>query len=149
MIDIITRHNRTTSLGDRPTGRGFIGLVTVIMIGALVLAIGLTAVFIGQTQIIISGQIDRAQVARQTVAACVDEALYRLKKDETYAGGTVNVGTLSCALAVTGSGASRTITASAAFGDITQAVTVSAALKQNGAGNARGWSVQSWTEANP
>ena len=129
--------------------RGFVGLVVIILIGALILAIGVAAAFIGQTQLIIAGQTDRAQSARQTVAACVEEALYRLKLDASYAGGTVPVGSLTCTVAVSGSGSSRTIVASAANGDITQAVTVTAALKQNVAASAKAWSVDSWVEANP
>lgn len=129
--------------------RGFVGLVVIILIGVLIMVVGLAAAFIGQTQILIAGQIDRAQTARQAVAACVDEALYRLKFNPLYAGGAVTVDPLTCTVTVSGSGGSRTITATAANGDVNQAVTVTAVLRQNLPGNARAWSADSWVEANP
>ncbi len=147
MTSFAADHNKASR--RTPPARGFIGLVTVILIGALILALGVAAAFIGQTQLIIAGQIDRAHAARQAVDACVDEALHRLKKDELYAGGAVTVGPLNCTVTVSGSGDSRTVVASASDGDVTQAVTVSAVRKQNTAGNAKAWSVDVWTEANP
>jgi len=133
----------------RPPARGFIGLVVVILIGALVLAVGLASAFVGQTQMIISGQLDRAQTARQALASCVDEALAQLKKNSAYAGGSVPVGMLTCTVAVSGSGSTRTIAATVTLADVTQAVTVTAGQKLNGAGNAKAWGISAWVEANP
>lgn len=129
--------------------RGFVGLVVIILIGVLIMVIGLTAAFIGQTQMIIAGQISRAQTARQAVAACVDEALYRLKFNPLYTGGAVTVDPLICTVTVSGSSGLRTITATAVNGDVSQAVMVTAVLRQNLPGNARAWSIDSWVEANP
>jgi len=121
-------------------------MVTIIIIGVLVLTMGLASSFMGQTEVIISGALDRAHRAREAVSSCVDEALNRLRLDSTYTGGTVPIGTLNCTVTVSGSGAARTIAASTTDGDYTQAVTVGAAFRQNG--SATSWEISSWVEAN-
>lgn len=131
------------STGDR---RGIIALITVISIGALILTIGLSAAFIGQTEVVISGDVDAENAARTLALGCVEEAIYRLKKDEGYLGGTVPVGDDSCVVEVSGSGATRTIEAAATVLERTKRISVEAQLRQNAAANARGWSAESWTE---
>jgi len=129
--------------------RGVIALMTIIVIGALIMVVGISASFIGQTEIVLSGDVDSEHAARMVASACVEEAIYRLKLDESYAGGTVPIGSATCTVTVSGSGTTRTVTASATVSSHTKTLNVGALRKQNVAGNARGWTVDSWAEGNP
>ncbi len=126
--------------------RGAIVLLTVILIGAMVVTIGVTAAFVGQTQVIVGGQMDARTRVLLLASTCLDEAAYRLKRDAAYVGGSVPVGNDSCTVVVAGSGATRTLTATASSGDFTRAVEVTATRRQNAAANATGWSLGAWTE---
>jgi len=130
----------------RDTSRGFIGLLTVIVLGALVLATGISIAFIGQTQLVLSGHMDYEHATRVVASACMDEASYRLGLNSAYTGGTVPVGADSCVIAVSGSGATRTVTVTATVGSYVKRVTATATLKQNAAVSASGWSVTAWAE---
>lgn len=125
-------------------------MLTIIIISALIMAVGVSAALIGQTEVVLSGHADREYAARSLAAACVEEGLHRLKLDSGYLGGTVPVGASdTCDVTVTGIGATRTITASAASAEFTKSIVVSASLRQNAALNARAWHIDSWTEGDP
>lgn len=137
---------QTGLLRDR---RGVALLMTMIMIGALVLAIGLSVAFLTQTQVVISGHIDYAQSMREAAFACVEEAFHRLKSDPGYAGGSLTLGTAECSSEVSGTGLSRTLIVNANEADYAFKVTAEATLRENSAGNATGWEVTLWRETNP
>jgi hypothetical protein len=129
--------------------QGIIAMITVVVIGAMILSVGISAALIGQTEIILSGHTDREYAARSLATACVEEALHRLKLNAGYAGGTVPVGAESCSVTVTGSGAGRTITATASSAEFTKSISVTASLRQNSAGNARAWHIDAWAGIDP
>jgi hypothetical protein len=129
---------------------GVIALLTIIIISAMILAVGVSAALIGQTEIALSGQSDREYAARSLASMCVEEALHRLKLNPAYVGGTLPIGTSdSCTVAVTGSGNNRTITATASSDVFTKSIVVATSIKQNGQGNAKAWHVDSYTEGDP
>lgn len=133
----------------RPS-RGAVALLTVILIGVMVVSAGVAAILAGQTNVITSGQSDHRNRALMFASACVEEALLRLKRNESYTGGTVPVGLNdTCTVTVSGSGTTRTITATAVSSIYTQTVVVSALRRQNGAGNAFAWSVDAWSIEDP
>lgn len=119
------------------------------MIGAMVLAIGVSAAFIGQTEVILAGHVDQEHFARNVAAACAEEALHRLKLNSGYVGGTVPVGSQSCTATVTGSGSTRTVSAAASSAEFVKTIVIGASLRQNAALNASAWHIDSWTEADP
>jgi hypothetical protein len=129
--------------------RGAVALLTVIILGAFVLAVGISVTFIAQTGLLLSGFADREQEARMVATACLEEGLFRLKLDSSYTGGTIPIAGTTCALTVSGSGSSRTVDASASSGEFTKNLQATASLKQNAAQNASAWSVDSWTEVDP
>ncbi|KPJ85206.1 hypothetical protein AMJ57_03930 [Parcubacteria bacterium SG8_24] len=137
----------------RPAGsgrcRGLVALVTVVIIGALVLSIGLAATFANQTGIILSGEADREHTVRALASACLEEAMLRLKRDGSYVGGTIPISGSSCSVTVSGAGSSRTIDTTATYGDFTKSLQAIAALQSNGAANARSWRMESWSEVDP
>jgi len=132
-----------------PQREGIIGLVTVIVVGVMVLITGIAASYVGQTDTIVSGHNDRDLITRNLAESCLEEAFYRLKKDAAYAGGTVPVGSDTCMVAVSGGGATRTITVTAIIDDYTKSLTVSAVRQENAAANARGWKADSYVENDP
>jgi len=129
--------------------RGVVALLAVVIIAAIILAAGISAAFVAQTQIIISGHVEREQLVREALSACAEEALYRLKLDTGYAGGSLNFGNQTCTAAVAGSGLTRVVTVTAADGQYSQTVAIDALLKQNGSGKAKGWSITNWAESVP
>jgi hypothetical protein len=130
--------------------RGVIALVTVVFIGLLVLSVGITAAFVGQTATITAGQLDTRTRVLAAVAACFDEGAYRLKGNPSYTGGTIPIGTQdTCTIAISGSGATRTMTATASSGIFTKTVTLTATRKQNAGATATGWAFGAWTEVDP
>jgi len=143
--------SRTTGRPDRLPAdrRGVTLLLTMILIGALILAIGLSVAYLSQTQVIISGHIDYAQSLRQAAFACVDEAFIRLRSDLNFTGDTLELGMDTCTSVVSGSGLNRTVTVDATEGDYALRIVVEATLRQNSSSNARGWEVLRWQETNP
>lgn len=137
--------------GPRGTcrGRGVIALMTVIILGAILLVVGISAAFIGQTDVILSGQSDRGHYAGVLATTCAEEAMHRLKLDPAYTGGTVPVGPYACTVTVSGSGFARTVTSAATYGGHTKTVSVSASLRQNASVNARAWNIDGWQEVDP
>lgn len=93
---------------------GIITMITVIIISAVALFVGLTVALTG---------IDEAQIGGIQVSAyevftgadgCMDEALYDLNSDRTgYTGEVLVLGDVNCTIAVTGSGSTRTINVTA------------------------------------
>ena len=124
--------------------------MTVIILGATILAVGLAASYASQTELLVSGDADRAQYARQLASSCLDEALYRLKKDYSYTGGTIPVtADYDCQVTVSGVGATRSLSATATDLDVTQTIEATADLRLNNGGNARSWYVSAWSIADP
>jgi hypothetical protein len=66
--------------------RGVIGLMTVIVLGAIVLAVGLAAAYSHQTDLLLARHSDQSQYARNLAESCLNEALIRLKRDDAYEG---------------------------------------------------------------
>jgi hypothetical protein len=110
--------------------------------------VGLATASLGQTQLSVAAATDLEHVSRDYVAACLDEAIIRLKRDSGYAGlHTVPIGDGTCTLTVSGAGSSRTVSVTATSGFYTKNVT--AALTQSAAGGGTRWTVSSWQETVP
>jgi hypothetical protein len=135
---------------QRPSS-GVIGLLAVIMIGAMMLAGGITIAFIGQSQVILAGDVDGEHVTRMLATSCVEEAAHRLKLNASYVGGVIPLGSIanSCTAVVTGSGTTRTLTATTTYGDYTKTIVATLTKKSNVAASASGWSVTAWSEGDP
>lgn len=146
----MSMRNPSLHLHDRRNGdRGMIGLLTVIVIGALVVAIGLAASTLGQSQLLLAGHADREDIIRSLAIVCLEESTYRLKLNSAYTGGTVPFGSDTCTLTVSGSGSTRTVVASASRDNYTKTLTATATLKQNAALSAKAWAITVWSENDP
>jgi len=134
---------------NRPASAGVVVLMSVIIIGALLLVIGLSAAYRGQTELIMASDASREQEVRYVAVACVEEALFRLKKDPAYLGGTVVVGAETCTVTVSGSGTARTVVSTATVADYTKTLNLAVSSRVNAAGKTLGWHVDSFTEVTP
>lgn len=141
-----TLHPRLSTLHSK---RGVIALVTVVIMGAMLLSLGLAIASLAQTELIIASSVAHEREAFSLATTCIEEAAHRLKLNASYAGGTVPLGTQSCTVSVSGSGSTRTVIASSTSDIYTKSVTVTLTLKQNAALNARAWEVTAWAEADP
>jgi hypothetical protein len=134
--------------GARIDNRGVIALVTVIVIGALLLMVGLATAQLGQTQLIVVGQADQGQWARHYAVACVEEAVFRLRRNPTFAGTTVPIDGYTCDVTVSGVGVYRDVVSTATVGDYTKSLTVQLYF-QNVTGGGSTWTIESWEETDP
>ncbi len=140
-------HNLSKAADARQSG--VIGLLTVVVLGALILTLGLSAAIIGQTQIFISGSADRGQAARAQAEACLDEALQRLKLNASFTAAVLPFGADSCAVTVSGSGAFRTVHATSSSGGYSKGLTAVVSLRQSPGLTARAWHLDRLQEDNP
>jgi hypothetical protein len=91
--------------------RGYIALIAVLIISAVTLAIGLSLNTFGiqETQ---SGLLKQQSVQSSAFAdSCLDEAYLRLERDNSYAGGKLNLDVSSCTITISIDGNDRIITA--------------------------------------
>ncbi len=91
--------------------RGFVSLLAVLLVMTAVVVLGLTFSTSAVSELQHGYYETRSQSGRVQAEACVEEALYRLKLDNTFLGGTFSVASTTCQVVVSGSGESRTLTA--------------------------------------
>ncbi|MCH7492610.1 hypothetical protein IID19_03410 [Patescibacteria group bacterium] len=89
--------------------RGYIALIAVIIILSVTLAISLTmnVLSVDETK---TGLLKQQSAQSFAVAdACMREAYLRVKRDNSYTGGNLNIGVGSCTIVVSSLGDTRTI----------------------------------------
>jgi len=139
------------------SSRGFIALLSVIIIGAILLIVGLATASLGQSQLQVAAGTNEEHRTRDYAAACLEEAILRLKRNETtpfpYYPAVVPLPDVAAACsitAMTGSGTARTVNVtSSTVGFFTKSVVVNLAKQTSPDGNAIAWVVTSWTEVDP
>ncbi len=129
--------------------RGAVALASVIVAGAILLVVGISIAYIGQTEVILAGDADWSQSARYASGTCLEESLLRLKRDSAYTGGTLTLAGYTCSVAVSGSGSSRTITANATTDIYVKAISVTVSRRSNSANSASGWHIDTYQELSP
>ncbi|MBU1126578.1 MAG: hypothetical protein ABH826_04090 [Patescibacteria group bacterium] len=128
------------------TKKGVAALMTVIIVVAMVLSIGVVIAQIGINELVFGLQGDRSDQLLQIADSCADEGYYRLKRDQGYSGGTVTFSEGSCTLTISGSEPNRILTVSATVEELTRDFTINIDAKSNIAANARGIDVTNWLE---
>jgi hypothetical protein len=88
---------------------GYIALVSILVITAVALAISVSISLLGVGEAKSSLDYRRGQEALKIAESCIEEALFRLRNDDTYTGGSLSIGNGSCTISVSGSGSDRTI----------------------------------------
>lgn len=129
--------------------RGVVALITVIIMGATLLTIGLAIAFVSQTELLIAAGAGRERQALAVAMSCLEEAVHRLKLNSSYAGGTIPIDTYSCTVTVSGTGSTRTVSSTSTVDVYTKGAVATLTLKQNAALNANAWEVTAWAESDP
>ena len=139
--------------------RGFIALISVTIIGAILLMVGLATAAISQTQLQVAASTHEELRNRDYAAACLEEAILRLKLNEGYAGPTVVPfpGTAAtCTVSAVGADpadpsnlAKRQVLIVSAVGLFTKKIDARLLKLTNPAGNAVAWKVNGWLEVDP
>lgn len=134
---------RRTILSMQKNERGAAALLTIVLIGAatLLMAVSVARLSVGELEM---GYLEgKGSSALASADGCAEEALQRLRKNNSYTGGTFSVGGASCIIVVTGSGASRTISSTATVDTFTKKIQMQVAI------NNAVLTIVSWNESSP
>lgn len=126
--------------------QGFLAVVTVVMVSAITLTFAVTLAVLGINESLLGYTADQSQDALQASEACSEEAYFRLKRDSSYTGGTIPLGSGTCTISISGSGSTRTINTSATEGDFTREVEADVTFQSNIAANTEGIDLTHWEE---
>jgi hypothetical protein len=92
-----------------PTRQGFIMIVAVIIISAVISVVAISVTLGSLTQLQKTDTNLRGEYARYYVESCMQEALIQLNMDNTYSGGTLTLAGSTCTVVISGIGNSRVI----------------------------------------
>ena len=106
--------------------KGYITLLSVLIVGAVVLATTLSLFFMGLNSSQIGFTYQKLAEARVLADACAEEALQQIRESTSFIGaGNLTLGGGSCAYEVIGGvGQSRTIEASSVVGEVVRRVKI-------------------------
>jgi hypothetical protein len=90
--------------------KGIAALLTVVVVSAAAMIIAYSATMLGIGETEMGYMAQRATEALSVADGCMEETLNRLRKNNSYVGGTLNLGEGSCIINITGTGATRAIT---------------------------------------
>lgn len=107
---------------------GFIMIVAVIIIGAVVSVILVSTALSSLTQLEVSNSFARGVAVQYFTEGCLQEALIRMNWDENYIGGAFNYHGGTCTVVVSGAGGNRTLGVTGSFGGYTQDLSVDVTL---------------------
>ena len=129
--------------------KGIVALITVLLVMAVLLSIGLTISAIGRDEIVLSGTVEDGEVAFAIADACIEEGLERLKMDSAYLGSAFELDGGRCTITVTNPGGNaRTVRGQGEYRDAIRIIEAAVTLTFNGQGDAKKVTVNSWAEAN-
>lgn len=128
------------------TQHGYIGVVTVLVISAIALTIGVTAALLGINEMQFSYYTDQSAVVLHQADGCLEEGMYRLKLDPSYTGGSIPYADASCTVTVSGAGGTRTVTSTLTHGDFTKTIQGSVTFSTNTSATTEGIDLTEWSE---
>lgn len=111
---------------DNNSQRGYVILITVLVIGAVGVAIAVSVFWLGLGSSQSSFSIEQSNQAKALANACSEEALLQIRDSTPFTGsGGLTLGQGSCSYTVTsGGGQNRTITSSGTVGTIVRKVKI-------------------------
>jgi|APSaa5957512622_1039677.scaffolds.fasta_scaffold114371_2 hypothetical protein len=125
--------------------QGYIAFSSLLVISAVVLAVSVSVALQGVTESQASLTYKKGQESMMAANGCIEEALIRLRDSVNYTGGSLGLGNSNCVIALTGTGADRTIVVTSTITDPPDYVKhLEATVKR--AGNSV--NVISWLETN-
>lgn len=138
---------------DRQSGivkgrRGAVALISVAVLMAILVVIGLTVSLIGRDEIVLSGVYRDGENAFSIADACAEEALTRLKADQAFTGTSFALDGGFCDSTVTNVfGSEYDIQATGSYMDNVRIIEANVTIQYNVQGNAVSVIVNSWKEA--
>ena len=88
---------------SRNDNRGVAALLTVVIIAAAVLIMAYTASILGLGELDMGYTSSQGTKSYVSADGCMEEALYRIRKNNSYTGGTLSLDNGSCIISVSGS----------------------------------------------
>ncbi len=85
-------------------------LLTVVIVGVGTLIMGLTAALLSLGELDMGYDASQGAETLSLADGCLEEGLRRLRLDDSYSGGALNLGDGSCTIGVESSGINRVIT---------------------------------------
>ena len=129
--------------------KGVVALITVLIVMAVLLSIGLAIAAVGQDEIVLSGVVQDGESAFAIADACVEEGLQRLKTNGAYAGGSFALDGGTCTVTVTDLGGNdRLVHGEGSYAREIRMIDAVVSLTFNASNNAKKVTIDSWTEAN-
>lgn len=106
---------------------GYIALISVIILGAIGLAIATSLLLLGLGSSRTSFAVEQSDMAKGLANACAEQGLLRIKKESGYVGTTtINFGNNSCSYEIQNPGGqTRIINASGTVGSVIHKVKIS------------------------
>lgn len=114
---------------------GVVTLAVTVIIFFVALTLALSVQFLGVGELIMGFQEGQSEHAFQLADSCTHEALLGLRRSSSYTGATLSVGTNSCTIAVSGSGAMRTIVTTGIVGNARRKIQTRVTLTPSGVVN--------------
>ena len=128
--------------------RGVVALITVLIVMAMLVSIGLTISSVAQNQVVLTGNVQDGETAFGIADACAEDALERLKMSSSFTGTSMAIDGGTCAsTAQLISGNTYLVTGQGTYQNHIRVVQINATIKYNGAGNANKVIINSWVEA--
>lgn len=82
--------------------KGYVALTTVIIIIPLLLLTGIDTLYKNMTTLIVGKMNYDAQILRNNSESCLEETVYRLKRNRTYIGDfTISLENINCEISIT------------------------------------------------
>jgi len=107
-------------LAQSPSARskdGYIMIITVIIIGAIVSVVLVETALTSITELQDASIYSHGVAARIQAESCMDEALIQVNRDNDYTGETLDLGSGTCDIAITGVDNSRTVSVTGELND--------------------------------
>ncbi len=118
--------NLQTTNYKLPTNNGYITLISVLVVGAVGVAIATSLILLGVGSSRTSFAVEQSNQAKALANACAEEALQQIRDSTPFIGtGSLTLGQGTCSYTVTSQGGQdRTVTASSTVGTIIRKVKV-------------------------
>lgn len=106
----------TTVYTTKKSNGGYAALLTIVVVGAASLLMAYSASVIGLGELDLGYTSQKGDEALSMAEGCLEEALYRLRLDTGYSGGSLTRASGSCTISVSGSGSTRSVSIVADIG---------------------------------
>ena len=128
--------------------KGFVAFLSLMILMAVILAVGLTISSVGHGEIVLSGVFQDGEQAFSVADACTEEGVSRLKANSSFTGTNFTLDGGTCVITVANlGGTTRLITGTGTYNRSIRIVVANVSITTNGGGNASTVKINNWTES--